>query len=118
MKDAGTGDIPIPDTIEELREQYAALLKTNNSLNERVLELYTLYNVSRTLSASLQVSDLFDLVVGLIRESLNVDQYCLMFLDNVGELFIEVAPGFDLFPKPAFSDDPVQLWAGLTFAIR
>ena len=42
----------------------------------------------------------------------------LMFLDNVGELFIEVAPGFDLYPKPAFSDDPVQVWAGLTFAIR
>lgn len=42
----------------------------------------------------------------------------LMFLDNVAELFFEVAPGFDLYPKPAFSDDPVQLWAGLTFAIR
>ena len=42
----------------------------------------------------------------------------LMFLDNVVELFFEVAPGFDVYPKPAFSDDPVQLWAGLTFAIR
>ncbi len=42
----------------------------------------------------------------------------LLFLDNVAELFFEVAPGFDLYPKPAFSDEPVQLWAGLTLAIR
>ncbi len=82
MTEVDLGDVPIPDTVEELKEQYVALLKSNNSLNERVLELYTLYNVSRTLSASLHVSDLFDLVVGLIRESLNVDQYCLMFLDK------------------------------------
>ena len=82
MRDMAAGGIPLPDTMEELTEQYYSLLKTNNSLNERVLELYTLYNVSRTLSASLQVSELFELVVGLIRESLNVDQYCLMFLDK------------------------------------
>src|SRR6056297_2881755 len=42
----------------------------------------------------------------------------VLFLENVAELFIEVAPGFDLYPKPAFSDEPVQLWAGLTLAIR
>lgn len=82
MRDEVAGGIPLPDTMEELKEEYYSLLKTNNNLNERVLELYTLYNVSRTLSASLRVSDLFELVVGLIRESLNVDQYCLMFLDK------------------------------------
>jgi len=65
-----------------LKEQYLSVLKMNNSLNERVLELYTLYNLSRTLSASLQVSDLFNFVVGLIGEALNVDQYCLMFVDK------------------------------------
>jgi len=42
----------------------------------------------------------------------------LQFLDQIVELFVEVAPGFDLYPKPAFSSDPVQFWAGLTFAIR
>ncbi|WP_020613140.1 hypothetical protein [Sediminispirochaeta bajacaliforniensis] len=42
----------------------------------------------------------------------------LLFLDNIAELFVEVAPGFDLYPKPAFSDDPVQFWVGLSFAIQ
>lgn len=82
MSDIVDGDFSVPDNIDDFKEQYRALLKTNSSLNERVLELYTLYNVSRTLSASLQVSELFDLVVGLIGGSLNVDQYCLMFLDQ------------------------------------
>ena len=82
MGQALAGDIAVPDNVDELREQYLLLLKANSSLNERVLELYTLYNISRTLSASLQVADLFDIVIGLIRESLNVDQYCLMFLDK------------------------------------
>lgn len=82
MNDVSVGKQSATQTIDELREQYYSLLEANNNLNERVLELYTLYHVSRTLSTSLQVSELFDLVVGLIRESLNVDQYCLMFLDK------------------------------------
>ncbi len=71
-----------PESLEGLKIEYEKLKRTNNNLNERVLELYTLYNISRTLNASLHVSDLFELVVGLIGESLNVDQYCLMFLDQ------------------------------------
>ena len=42
----------------------------------------------------------------------------LLFLDNIVELFVEIAPGFDLYPKPAFSNDPVQFWAGVTFAMQ
>ncbi|MFO8047802.1 MAG: sensor domain-containing diguanylate cyclase [Desulfosudaceae bacterium] len=82
MSDVPAEQLGIPDSSEDLETRYEKLLKTNSILNERVLELYTLYNISRMLSTSLQVSDLFDLVVGLIGESLNVDQYCLMFLDQ------------------------------------
>ncbi|MFP4039968.1 MAG: diguanylate cyclase [Desulfosudaceae bacterium] len=82
MNDVPAEQLGVPDSNEDLETRYEKLLKTNSILNERVLELYTLYNISRMLSTSLQVSDLFDLVVGLIGESLNVDQYCLMFLDQ------------------------------------
>ncbi|MFZ5564959.1 MAG: diguanylate cyclase [Thermodesulfobacteriota bacterium] len=68
--------------LEDLKTRYDKLVESNSSLNERVLELYTLYNVSRTLSTSLHVTDLFEVVIGLIGEALNVDQYCLMFLDD------------------------------------
>ncbi len=82
MNGIAAGNFSIPDNLNDLKQQFLSLLETNNSLNERVLELYTLYNVSRKLSTSLHVSELFELVMGLIGESLNVDQYCLMFLDE------------------------------------
>lgn len=68
--------------LEQLREEFERLQATNTVLNERVLELYTLYNVSRTLSMSLQVNELFDLVMNVIVNSLNVRQYCLMLVDD------------------------------------
>jgi len=42
----------------------------------------------------------------------------LLFFDDFLEFFVEAAPEFDLYPKPALSDDPVQLWAGITLAIE
>jgi len=42
----------------------------------------------------------------------------LLFLNNFVELFVEVAPGFDLYPKPAFSEDPIQVWAGVTLSMN
>lgn len=77
-----------------LREDYEKLLASNQVLNERVLELYTLYNISRTLSMSLQVNELFDLAMNLIGQSLSVDQYCLMLLDEeAGKLVIRASHG-------------------------
>ncbi|MCK7467776.1 MAG: hypothetical protein MZU91_06425 [Desulfosudis oleivorans] len=70
------------DELARLREEHERLLATNNVLNERVLELYTLYNVSRTLSMSLQVTELFDLVMNVIVNSLGVRQYSLMLVDE------------------------------------
>ena len=42
----------------------------------------------------------------------------LLFFDDFAELFVEVAPGFDLYPKPSFTNDPLQMWAGITLRIR
>ncbi len=42
----------------------------------------------------------------------------LIFLDNFFELFVEAAPELDLYPKPAFSAENIQLWVGITLAIE
>ncbi|HDQ14237.1 MAG TPA: hypothetical protein ENN41_05430 [Sediminispirochaeta sp.] len=42
----------------------------------------------------------------------------LLLFDNFLEFFVELAPGIDLYPKPAFSSDPVQVWAGITLALN
>ncbi len=38
----------------------------------------------------------------------------LLLIDNLLELYVEVAPGVDLYPRPSFADDPVQAWLGFT----
>lgn len=38
----------------------------------------------------------------------------LLLADNLIEFYVEVAPGVDLYPRPQFSDDPVQAWLGFT----
>lgn len=72
----------LEDELGALKTEHDKLLDTNQNLNERVLELYTLYNVSRTLSTSLQMTELFELAMNVIGESLSLDQYCLMLLDQ------------------------------------
>lgn len=40
----------------------------------------------------------------------------VLLLGDLLELYVEVAPGIDLYPKARFSDDPVQAWVGFTFS--
>lgn len=79
---------------KKLQAEFEMLAEANNALNERVLELYTLYNISRTLSMSLQVSELFEMTMNLLNQSLQLDQYCLMLLDDkTGKLAIQASHG-------------------------
>jgi len=79
---------------EKLKNDYDVLAEANEQINERMLELYTLYNVSRTLSMSLQVSELFDMTMNLLNQSLNLDQYCLMLFDEAADkLTIQASHG-------------------------
>jgi hypothetical protein len=38
----------------------------------------------------------------------------VLLLDDFLEFFVEVAPSIDFYPKAQFSDQPVQLFAGMT----
>ncbi|HUT51772.1 MAG TPA: sensor domain-containing diguanylate cyclase [bacterium] len=79
---------------EKLKAEFEMLAEANTALNERVLELYTLYNISRTLSMSLQVNELFELTMNLLNQSLELDQYCLMLYDEKSEkLVIQASHG-------------------------
>jgi diguanylate cyclase (GGDEF)-like protein len=80
--------------IEALKQENKKLSENNSALNENMLELYTLYNVSRTLSMSLQINELFKLAMEVIEKSLELDQYCLMLEDDkTGKLKIRASHG-------------------------
>jgi len=73
---------------EKLKEDYENLVESNSVLNQRLLELYTLYNVSRTLSMSLQLTELFDSAIQVIGESMRVDKYFLMLMDKESDKLV------------------------------
>ncbi|ABW67545.1 sensor domain-containing diguanylate cyclase [Desulfosudis oleivorans] len=112
MEDAIQSAQAPANELEDLKARYEKLVEINSSLNERVLELYTLYNVSRTLSTSLHVADLFEVVMGLIGEALNVDQYCLMFLDDeLQKLQIRASHGI---PETVVMHGEIKVTAGVS----
>jgi hypothetical protein len=41
----------------------------------------------------------------------------ILLLDNFLEFFVEIAPGIDFYPKPQFSNQPIQVFAGATFLL-
>lgn len=80
--------------------------RETESLKERLLELYLLYATSRTCGVALQTDALFSGIVDLLKNTLKVEEFCLMLRDPESDRF-EVWTG----------DDRVMAAAGdVTFA--
>lgn len=61
--------------------------RESESLKERLLELYLLYSISRNFNVSLQTTGIFESTVDFLKNTLHIDQFCLMLLDrDSGEL--------------------------------
>ena len=96
----------LKEELEELRDEHKTIEKQSRKLEEKVLELYTLYNISKTLSMSHQLDDLFNGTMTMVGEALNIGEWCLMLLQG-DELFIRVAHGLgeDVISKVRFRLD-------------
>ena len=102
----------LQEELQQLREEKAQLAEANQRLNERVLELYTLYNISKTLTLSLDVGELFERLMNVIGESLKVDEYCLMLLDESSrQLVIRASHGL---PENLLINANVSVGAGVS----
>ncbi len=100
------------EKIEELQDRTRALELENAGLRERVAELYTFLNLSKTLSATLNLDELFRLALHLIGRSLHVDAYALLLLDETGEhLVVKAAFGY---PEEGAPGLPLRLGAGIS----
>lgn len=94
----------LKDELEGLRGKHRTIEHQVRRLEEKVLELYTLYNVSKTLSLSYQLDDLFRDTMGILGDVLGIDEYCLMLCQG-DELVIELAHGLaeDIIKNVRFS---------------
>jgi diguanylate cyclase (GGDEF)-like protein len=100
------------EKIELLQDRSRELETENRALRERVAELHTFLNLSKTLSATLNMEELFRLALHLIGRSLHVDAYSLMLLDESGErLVVKAAFGF---PEDGALGQTLRLGEGIS----
>lgn len=83
----------IKDDLEGLRDKHKSIENQIKKLEEKILELYTLYSISKTLSLSSQLDELFKETMKILGDILGIGEYCLMFIHDE-ELVMQVAHGF------------------------
>lgn len=83
------------ETPEQLREEVRRLRDKERALEASLLEIYTLYNVTKALSVPFKLDDLFDTMMQTLQHSLHVTDYCLLLLDEETEtLGVSASLGF------------------------
>ncbi|MBF8275463.1 MAG: hypothetical protein HW390_536 [Candidatus Brocadiaceae bacterium] len=61
---------------------FAFAQKESEALKERLFELYILYNLSKNLNVSLQLNELFHNTINVLKESLKIEDFCFMLIDE------------------------------------
>ena len=80
--------------VQRLISENVRLEEANRKLNERLIELYILYQLTRQLSLSLNINELFERTMNLIQEMLHLDEYSIMLLnEETGMLEIRASKG-------------------------
>ena len=56
--------------------------KESDALKERLFELYLLYSLSKNLNISLQLNELFHNTINVLKDSLRIEDFCFMLIDD------------------------------------
>jgi diguanylate cyclase (GGDEF)-like protein len=100
------------EKIELLQDRNRELEAEHRTLREKVAELHTFLNLSKTLSATLNMEELFRLALHLIGRSLHVDAYSLMLLDDASDRLV-VKAAFGL-PEDGGPGQTLRLGEGIS----
>ncbi len=85
----------IGDLAVSFNKMASSLEDTKNELDQRLLEIYALYNVSKTLNASYETEQLLLGLVNDISKNMEVDRMMIMLVDKeTGELKVASHTGF------------------------
>lgn len=65
-------------------DEYLFNFTDNNTekLKERFFELLILYSLNKNLNLSIQLEDLLNTTINFLKDSLRIDEFCFMLLDN------------------------------------
>ena len=61
---------------------FVSAQEESEALKERFFELYILYTLSKNFNLSLQLSDLFGKTISFLKDSLKIDDFCFMLIDE------------------------------------
>jgi len=74
----------------------SSLEETKKELDRHLLELFTLYNISKTMNSTFEMEELLNRIVKDISESMKIDRIAIMLVTKAGEeLFIASSTGFE-----------------------
>ncbi|MBI5748469.1 MAG: diguanylate cyclase [Nitrospinae bacterium] len=71
----------LKEKITEVREYSEKLEKTNRQLDQNILQLYTLYNISKTLAATLEMEKVLNQVVEEVSRALKLHKINIMLMN-------------------------------------
>jgi len=87
-------EILTEEELKKFKEEIERLRDEKSKLQEKLVELYILYNVSKALSFPLQLSELFELSMHLIATSLQAEKYAILLLNEArNQLFVQASSG-------------------------
>ncbi|OQX85159.1 hypothetical protein B6D60_08325 [candidate division KSB1 bacterium 4484_87] len=72
----------IKSQLQELEEKSPEIQELTQSLNQRLLELYSLYQIGLALSTTLDLDEIFKLFKRIFQQTLKVDGFGILLIDN------------------------------------
>jgi diguanylate cyclase (GGDEF)-like protein len=73
---------PLGEEEEEDESLFLAVQRDSEALRTRLVELYLLYFVSKSYNVALDLDSVFASTMRLLRDSLNIEEFCLLLLDE------------------------------------
>ena len=72
----------LKNQLEELQQKFPEIQKLSQSLNHRLLELYSLYQIGLALSTTLDLNEIFNLFKKIFQQTLKVDRFGIFLIDH------------------------------------
>ncbi|OQX95752.1 hypothetical protein B6I21_03745, partial [candidate division KSB1 bacterium 4572_119] len=72
----------LKNQLEELQSEFPEIQQLSQSLNHRLLELYSLYQIGLALSTTLDLDEIFNLFQKIFQQTIKVDRFGIFLIDN------------------------------------
>ncbi len=113
------------DDFENLQDMFPEIEKMSQGLNQKLLELYSLYQIGLALSTTLDLDEIFNLFQKIFQKTLKVDRFGIFLVDQSNSRLIlhtsfgappkkakakiSFKPGEDIFGEAFTSEKPIHV---------